>query len=305
MIEKSTIFEDKIKSSLEKHRKILTEILKVSDKFGVRTYLVGGFIRDVVLEIETADIDLVVEGDTYELSQELRRILRGKNYKYIENFGTASFDIEFYGKVYRIDFARARREEYPIPGEHPKVSFVDDVRVDLLRRDFSINAIAIEFDQNLNFKFIDVVGGLDDLMAKKIKILHKMSIADDPTRILRGVRISLKTGFEIDQGVIESLEIAKKIGAFKNVHGSRFFSEMKITAKEDFFDKFIEKLKELNVLISIHPALDINVYNFSGDWQDKIAELILRVSPESRYEIASFFGVPKSISKRLEKLSRV
>lgn len=293
------------KKDLEKYRDIISEVLKISEKVGVKTYIVGGLIRDIILKIETTDIDFVVEGDVYALSMEALKSFQGRNFKYMKEFGTASFDFIKDKNEYRIDFARARKEEYPIPGEHPKVYFVDDVKIDLFRRDFTINAIAMEINQELNFRIIDVVNGLKDISERKIRVLHKMSIADDPTRILRCVRISLKTGFLIDDSVLESLEIAKKTGSFRRVHGSRFFSEFKIAAKENFFEDFLRKLKELNVLVSIHPALDISVEEFPNHWQEKIAKLISLISNESRYDVINFFGVPKGVLKKLEKFSRV
>lgn len=295
-----------IKNELEKYRDIIYEVLSLSETFGVKSYIVGGLVRDIILKMETTDIDFVVEGDVYELSKEALRIFQGRSYKYMKEFGTASFEFTRDKKEYRIDFARARKEEYPVPGEHPKIYFVDNVRVDLLRRDFTVNAIAMEIDKNLDFRLIDVVEGLKDISEKKMRVLHKMSIADDPTRILRCVRISLKTGFEIDENVFESLEIAKKIGSFRKVHGSRFFSELKLAAKEKFFSEFLKKLKEINVLLSIHPAIDIPIdEEYPEPWQDKIAMLISRIPEESRYDVVSFFGVPKGILRRLEKFSWV
>lgn len=295
--------ENTVRKELSKYSPLILPILKASRHLGLKIYPVGGLVRDILIGVDTNDLDFVVEGDVRQLTMELLKLFRGRNYKHLKEFGTASFDLEHKCKEYRLDFARARKEWYPVPGEHPKVEFVDNVKDDLFRRDFTINAMAMEVSLDLDFHLIDVVGGLKDLMEKKIRVIHKMSIADDPTRILRAVRLALKLGFDLDSCVLESLDIAKRLGSFRRVHGSRFFSEIKIASREERFDDFMRKLKEMNVLVSIHPALDISLHNFPKDPTRRVLELLLRVAPASRYDVARFLGVSKSILRELESVS--
>ncbi len=293
---------------------------------------VGGFVRDILCGVKTDDFDFVVEGEVRELAREVMKRLGGRNFKHFDMFGTASFELP---EGSRVDFARAREDFYPIPGKHPLIKFVDNVEKDLGRRDFSINAMAIDMTK-AEPRLIDPFGGFDDLKRRQIRVLHKMSISDDPTRILRAVRLSLKLKFDIHEDTITSLEIAKKNGAFRNVSGDRFFSEIKIASKEKNFFMFILKLDELSVLFSIHPALSLSERqreklikmsdleeicsdkgicsdkeNIHTDEENKLGSaskvayflsLYYLLCPSTLEEIMNFFNVPKSIREELKKV---
>ncbi len=300
-----------IELSVRRYSDVISAVIKEIER-KMRICLVGGTVRDFILgEVDVCDFDFVVEGDVISVGRELFRKLRGKNLKYSEYFGTLSF--EFQGGL-RIDLARARKEIYPIPGKHPKVTFVDNIEQDLGRRDFTINSIAVEISGDIkkgdfSLKIIDPFGGIEDILKRKIRVLHRNSIADDPTRILRAVRFSKKLNLEIAQETIESLELAKKIGAFHNVQGDRFFSELKLGAYDTSFFDFILELDRLSVLFSIRPELPLSsemkkkleaVKNLDNA-DERIALFIsiyyTRSFPDRFQKIVEYFKVSKKILK--------
>ncbi len=292
---------------IENYNFVIKPVLE--EKGEIRVCAVGGFVRDIILKKPVDDFDFVVEGNPEPLAMKLFKRLKGRNLKRYERFGTIGF--EFPGGT--IDFARAREEFYPVPGKHPEISFIDNIERDLKRRDFTINAMAMEIDPKSDNKIIDLFGGLEDIKKRKIRILHKKSISDDPTRILRAVRLKLILDFEIAEETLESLEIAKHIGAFKNVDGDRFWSEFKLASKTPKFSDFILELENISVLFSINPILSLGEKEKSKlkdidrleDKDLKLAKFLIiyyERSPTIGYEITKFFKVSKKILKIIAEI---
>lgn len=163
---------------------------------GVPAYLVGGAVRDTLLGKNLGDIDIAVEG---ELDPVLGRL--GLDAHTHERFGTASVTIDGVD----IDLARTRRETYNRPGSLPDVSPAP-IRADLARRDFTINAIAIPIDGEL--EIIDPYDGIADLRAGWLRVIHPASLADDPTRALRAARYAVRLGFELEPATAELIQAA-------------------------------------------------------------------------------------------------
>ena len=151
-----------------------------------QVYLVGGAVRDLLLGMDRADLDVVVEDEVAPLAEAM-----GGELAEHERFGTAKVDLG--GLV--LDIARARSETYAHPGALPTVTpatLIDD----LARRDFSINAMALPLSDDP--ALIDPHGGLGDLQAGRLRVLHERSFRDDPTRALRAARYMARLGFELD-----------------------------------------------------------------------------------------------------------
>ena len=170
--------------------------------------IVGGIVRDLLTkskykdyEIIFNDLDIMIEGDNTIYLQELQRILGPNKVKIIRNNTTyKTSEITING--IRIDIASARKENYPIPGENPIVES-STIQQDLIRRDFNINAMAIELKSN---KLIDLFGGLDAITNMEIDFLHDLSILDDPTRIIRASRYSAKLGFNLSPKSLKQIK---------------------------------------------------------------------------------------------------
>jgi tRNA nucleotidyltransferase (CCA-adding enzyme) len=155
---------------------------------GLRAYLVGGAVRDLLLGLERADLDLAVEGDSLELARRLGGELRAH-----PRFQTATVRVD----GIQIDIAATRAETYPRPGALPVVSPAG-LGSDLARRDFSVNAMAVALSPES--ELVDPQGGLADLERGMLRTLHPNSLVDDPTRALRAARYSSRYGFELDPG---------------------------------------------------------------------------------------------------------
>ena len=169
------------------------------DRLGIRAFLVGGTVRDILLGQPITDIDIVLESNPRDIASKFDDKYQVK-VNSISQFGTCKIILS--GQI--IDLAMARKEKYPSSGDLPVVeeaSFEDD----LARRDFSINALAAGINSPDWCELIDFHNGLCDLTAKEIRVLHSKSFEDDPTRIFRGLRYSGRLGFGLEKGTKEIL----------------------------------------------------------------------------------------------------
>jgi len=219
-------------------KKILDEIKNLCEKEKTRAFLVGGPVRDLIMGKNLKkDLDICIEGNAIEFAQKLNKILKGKITRYPQ-FGTATIEIE----DFRIDFAMTRKEEYPSPAVLPRVSF-GKIEDDLFRRDFTINAIALDIKEE---KLIDPFKGIDDIKAKKIRILHDKSFIDDPTRIFRAVRFAMRFSFEIEEKTEKLLKEA--VSYIKLLTPERIRNEIKLILEEEKRYEMIKKLEEYGIL---------------------------------------------------------
>lgn len=169
---------------------LINTLNSCAKNFGVRLFFVGGLVRDILMDKNIADIDILVEGSAIEFVDSIEG---AEIISYHPDFGTVKATINGID----IDFASTRSEEYPNSGCLPSVLKIgSSIEEDIKRRDFTVNAILINLE---NFEIIDFLGGVEDIKAKKLKILHKKSFIDDPTRILRGLDFALRFDFKLDE----------------------------------------------------------------------------------------------------------
>lgn len=181
---------EKPKESLaEALQRVYPELRSVRSAASEPVFLVGGAVRDLLLGRGRADIDLVVEGDAAALASRLSADVVSH-----ERFATAKVSLD----GHEVDIATARTESYPQPGSLPVVEPAGDVKADLARRDFTINAMAISLQAGSDL--IDPHGGQADLSAGLVRVLHPGSFVDDPTRALRAARYAARFGFELEPG---------------------------------------------------------------------------------------------------------
>lgn len=213
---------------------------KIAEKSGLKIYLIGGMVRDMILNRETLDIDITVEGDAIKFAQILETQAEAKILSKHPDFGTVK--IELNGQ--KIDLASTRSESYPKAGHLPHVDKIGcALAQDVSRRDFTINSLALSLNQGYFAQLIDYVGGFEDLKNKKIKILHDKSFIDDPTRIIRALKYSTRLGFKLDEKTLklqgEYLDNINYDMCYKRVK-----QEIKKTFEQnsqDAFEKFIEQ----------------------------------------------------------------
>ena len=201
--------------------------------------MVGGVVRDLLLEKGVFDLDIVVEGDAMKFAKELAKAL-GEKFSKHHAFGTAT--VCFGG--HRIDFATARTEKYAHWGALPKVKPSSLTR-DLLRRDFTINAMAISLNSDDYGKLIDLFGGWDDLRKGLIRVLHPNSFLDDPTRILRAIRFEQRFHFKIEKETFVLLKDALGESALSLVNPHRLRDEIVLILKEPKPYRYIKRIKDL------------------------------------------------------------
>jgi tRNA nucleotidyltransferase (CCA-adding enzyme) len=168
-------------------RRAHPELQAVKREAEAPVYLVGGAVRDLLLGRPGADLDLVVVGDADVLAARLG----GAEVEH-ERFGTVKVEVEGRG----VDIASARTETYPEPGALPIVAPAESIEVDLGRRDFTINAMALPLTEDP--RLIDPYGGKRDLERGLLRVLHPRSFEDDPTRAIRAARYAARFGFTLE-----------------------------------------------------------------------------------------------------------
>ncbi len=223
-------------------KEFLFSIASYADQVGIRVGLVGGAVRDILLEKESFDIDIIVEADAIEFvdrffpSDKYRR----RFYKY---FRTANLWVEGIGKV---DFASARQERYLYCASRPQIRF-SSIEEDLFRRDYTINAMVflLQMDkENPLGDFIDLYGGREDLKSGILRVLHNRSFCDDPIRILRGFRYVVRFGFDFSEDTKALLRQAKELGYLLLVPKNRLRDEFSLIKKEANADKILSLVEQ-------------------------------------------------------------
>ena len=240
-------------------------------KLKMAIYIVGGFVRDLILEHPSLDIDIVVEGDAIQLARTLKEIYGGKISTH-KRFGTAKWiindiQIDLLLKIPAIDqpdikdlpdnldLITARTEFYDRPTALPQIE-QSSIKLDLHRRDFSINTLALRLDGRHYGDLYDYWGGLNDLNEGIIRVLHSLSFVDDPTRLIRAIRFEQRFNFKIDPRTFQLMQEAADL--IKQVSGDRLRHELNLILLEKNPGPALLRLQELDILKYIHPDLKLN-----------------------------------------------
>lgn len=249
---------------------IIRRIAAQSTALGMPCYLVGGFVRDALLERPVNDFDVVVEGDALKLGRALVGEFGGKLTAHAK-FKTATW---FCGAGEFLDLITARAETYPHPGALPTIKPAA-IKDDLRRRDFTINAMAVRIDGGHFGELLDPLGGRDDLSRGVIRVLHPRSFVDDPTRMLRAIRYEGRYGFKIEERTLKRIsDKARKV--MSTLSGERLRHEFDLMFAEVSPAQMLARTAELDLLKPIHPALK---------WDGEISAR-LRVALGERQKVA-------------------
>jgi tRNA nucleotidyltransferase (CCA-adding enzyme) len=225
-------------------RRVLTAAAAAADEMNRPVYLVGGFVRDLLLGEPLQDFDFVIEGNGLHFAQLMEKRLDVYKHVRHQEFGTARL---FLKNGFHVDIAGSRMEEYDYPGAMPKVE-QSTLREDLFRRDFTINAMALCLNRDSYGRLIDYYGGSRDLMQKEIRFLHNMSFMDDATRIMRAVRFAGRYGFRLDKLTREAIGVALEAGAFAKVSQERFTEEWLAIYDERNYQTMLAHLEQARIL---------------------------------------------------------
>ncbi|MEZ4557105.1 MAG: CBS domain-containing protein [Caldilineaceae bacterium] len=249
------------------------------DRMNYTVYIVGGFVRDLLLEsdygrIPGLDMDIVIEGDAIGFAEHMQTLYGGRVVPH-KRFRTAKWlltDADHpvnYAALARdlgltvangdlpahLDFVTARIEFYTAPTALPTVER-SSIKLDLHRRDFTINTLALCLNPDRWAELLDSYGGINDLRLKLVRVLHSLSFVDDPTRILRAVRYEQRFRFTIEPRTLELLEDA--IDMIDRMSGARIRHELERILQEEMPEYAMRRLDELGVLARLHPALIVD-----------------------------------------------
>ncbi|MGH2833994.1 MAG: CCA tRNA nucleotidyltransferase [Solirubrobacteraceae bacterium] len=249
---------------LERLRKLAggKELLALADESNQDVELVGGAVRDILRGREPRELDVVVAEDAPRFAGELAarlHTLAGQDAQerlethMHERFQTAL--VRWEGG--EMDIATRRVERYATPGALPEVG-TGTPEEDLLRRDFTVNAIAVGLNGNLRGKLRCVERGLDDLREGRLRVLHDRSFIDDPTRLLRMARYRARLGLEVDERTAKLAEEAISEEVLRTVSGARIGSELRLALTEKDAQASFRELESLGVLGALDPRLHLD-----------------------------------------------
>ncbi len=274
--------------------RLLKIVAQQAEKESAALYIVGGFVRDLILGAPSVDFDLVVEGNAINLAQALAVEFGGRVSSH-KRFGTAKWALEpnhpnllsalnrehiGSGEIpSNLDLVSARTEFYRHPTALPSVER-GSIKLDLHRRDFSINTLALRLDGRYYGDVLDHWGGGRDLRDGFIRVLHSLSFIDDPTRMLRAVRLEQRLGFNIEPRTLVLLKEALPL--LDRVSGDRIRNELESIFQEEKLHAIMERLNELGLLSAIHRSLA---------WNEDIAKVFDQVAgftPPARWQISTF-----------------
>ena len=237
----------------ERVRNVLDKIGKIGDRLNFPVFMVGGFVRDLFLGIKNYDLDIVVEGEGIKFARELGKDLGGRVRSH-EKFGTA---IVILADGFKIDVATARREFYEYPAAFPKVE-LSSIKKDLYRRDFTINAMAIQLNQKYFGKLIDFFGGQRDLRKGIVRVLYNLSFVEDPARIIRAIRFEQRYNFKMDRTTENFLKKAIDDKLLSRLRKKRITEELILILKEESPIKSLKRIEKLKALRYILPEVELN-----------------------------------------------
>jgi len=246
---------------------LLEEFGHIADMLGYNAYLVGGLVRDVFLKYKNLDVDIVIEGDGIKFAQEFARNhdVRVRSHR---KFGTA---VLIFPGGFKVDVATARIEYYESPGAPPIVE-TSSLKLDLYRRDFTINTLAIKLNKKHYGTLIDYFGAQKDIKEKVLRVLHNLSFVEDPTRMLRAVRFEQRFGFKIGKLTLALLKNAAKMNWAETLASHRIFLELKLILKEQDPSSMIRRMNKLKLLKFIFP--DIKLTENIQDLLEEIKKVI-------------------------------
>jgi len=237
----------------KRFQQILHDIGLIAEEMAYNTYLVGGFVRDLLLGRKNEDIDIVVEGDGILFARTYAKKVHARIHPH-EKFGTA---VVIFPDGFKIDVATARTEHYASPAAMPTVE-KSSIKLDLYRRDFTINTLVIHLNGDRFGTLIDFFGAYQDIKEKVVRVLHNLSLVEDPSRVFRAIRFEQRFGFHVGKLTGHLIKNAVKMNFVKQLGGRRVFTEIRLILQEDDPLPAVRRLHELGILKMIHENIQCN-----------------------------------------------
>ena len=243
----------------KKHYEMLAAVGAYARKLGLRAWIVGGAVRDFYLDRPTLDMDLTFDGNQESVAGFCVKNWGGEKHKFSQ-FGT--FYVSLQNGI-KLDLARLRSEEYVHPGALPRVFFTEDIKKDLFRRDFTVNAWALSILPESFGKSVDPYGAQKDIDKGLVRVLHDKSFLDDPTRMLRAVRFAGRFGWRLAPKTAQLLRSAVEEEYPLLISRDRFSREFLKILEEPRVEAIFDLMREYDLLKFAYPGLT---------WQDALAQ---------------------------------
>ncbi len=287
----------------KKIQEILKQVGQVAEELSYNAYAVGGFVRDLLLKHENLDIDIVIEGDGIVFARRFASRYGARSREF-QKFKTA---VLIFPDGFKIDVATARTEYYEAPGALPVVEY-SSIKMDLYRRDFTINTLALKLNPGEFGTLLDFFGAQRDLKERVISILHNLSFVEDPTRVFRAIRFEQRFKFRIRKLTANLIANAVRNNFFDRLSGARLFAELRLILQEENPVPAIARLAEFDLLHAIHPRLEFDegTRNMLERVQAVLSWFDL-LYLEERYErwLVYFLGLVEPLTKEeLEEMMR-
>jgi tRNA nucleotidyltransferase (CCA-adding enzyme) len=232
----------------------LIELLRtfghIGDDLQVKVYAVGGFVRDLLLQKENLDVDIVVEGDGIAFARAVEAQMPCRVRPHAK-FGTA---VIIFDDGFKVDVASTRMEYYLEPGALPNVEHAS-IKLDLYRRDFTINTLAVALNSEDFGDLLDFFQAQKDLRDKAVRVLHNLSFVEDPTRVFRAIRFEQRLKFSLGRHTEALLRSAVQMGFVDRVGGVRVYNELQQILREDDPVAPVQRMAGFGLLSALHPAL--------------------------------------------------
>ncbi len=225
-------------------RRAIELVREVAMEKGCHAYLVGGPVRDILLGRQSIDIDLTLEQDASTLARALAKRLEGSRVRSFPQFLTYKVTAPDFPEI---DLATARKERYRKPGALPAVT-AGRLKDDLIRRDFSINAIALDL---IDGKMHDPTNGAKDIESRVVRVLHDRSFIDDPTRVFRAARLAARLGFTLEPHTEELMRAAIESDALSTVSKERIWRELFLVMDEEAAPAILTDLSHRGALLAL------------------------------------------------------
>tara|TARA_Y100001968_G_scaffold136503_1_gene124618 strand:- start:67745 stop:69034 length:1290 start_codon:yes stop_codon:yes gene_type:complete len=287
--ELGTVKDSQFKPSYSDLKEIINALIIASEKINIsQVAIVGGVIRDQLahyyLQVplkKIKDLDIIIEGSASTLARQIQNNLGSKRVAIIRDnssYNTIQIEID----EIRIDIASSRKEIYPKPGENPKIEAAS-LKEDLRRRDFTLNAIAIDIKKNI---VIDLYQGQDAIKNRQLKFIHSQSVTDDPTRVIRAARYAARLGFKLAPIALQQInstieewpwswQSGESASSAPPALSTRLRMELEILFKEEAWEKALTNLESWGALL----LLDSDIQN-DQDWGRRIKwGLKLNINP--------------------------
>ncbi len=235
---------------------ILRHLGELAEEMDCHAYLVGGGVRDIIMRRENSDLDVVIEGDATEFARQYVKTNPAAKLKINKKFRTANLAFK---DDLQIDLASARIEYYHSPAALPEVK-MGSIKLDLYRRDFTINALAIHLNPGKYGTLVDFFDGLHDIKEGIIRVLHNLSFVEDPTRIFRAIRFEQRLGFKLARQTEALIKNAVKLEVLSQLSSDRLGHELRLVLSSQNPTACLLRLHEIKMLAFLHPALRIDAH---------------------------------------------